>query len=514
MRRVLMALQNRGVKIEEVHHHWSVNLEGITAPLQIELQLDIIPAIIIEGQKRQFGFVSEDSENFFIFPQNSALQLSESRSFHATEIDRDVQMGGILPSSRPVKEHRVCRRVKQTWQADIEEKMRHFYMTLSEKDRRRYAAIEALKLGHGGIVYIAQVLGCNRKTTTRGVLEIAALTEESRYELRIRQAGGGRKRYEVSHPEIQSQFLDVLREHTAGNPMDERILWTNLSYRQIVERLRADYQTLVSHGVLQRLLRDNDYRRRKAQKRISFAQAPHRNEQFENIAKLKAQYRQDGNPVISMDSKKKEAIGNLYRDGHLYTQQEIQTYDHDFPSYAKGAFIPHAFYDELYNTGFINIGTSKDTGEFACASIRNWWYKEGKLRYPEATSILIECDGGGSNSSRHYLFKQDLQNLVNKIGIEIRIAHYPPYTSKYNPIEHRLFPHVTRACQGVIFKDIELVKQLMEKTQTKKGLKVVVDIIDQVFQTGRKVVDNFKENMTIQFDNYLSNWNYRAIPNG
>ena len=138
------------------------------------------------------------------------------------------------------------------------------------------------------------------------------------------------------------------------------------------------------------------------------------------------------------------------------------------------------------------------------------YYEWHDHRY--ATQILIVCDGGGSNSSRHYLFKEDLQRLVNEIGIPIRIAHYPPYCSKYNPIEHRLFPHVTRACQGVIFKSIDLVKQLMEKTKTKQGLKVTVDIIDKVYQTGRKVADGFKENMTLVFDQLLPNWNYTAFP--
>jgi hypothetical protein len=162
------------------------------------------------------------------------------------------------------------------------------------------------------------------------------------------------------------------------------------------------------------------------------------------------------------------------------------------------------------NTGYINLGNSKDTSEFACDSLRNWWYNQGQCDYPKATSILILC--GGSNNARHYLFKYDLQKLADEIGIEIRIAHYPPYTSKYNPIEHRLFPHVTRACQGVIFKSMALVKQLIERTRTRKGLAVTVQVIDKIYQTGRKVADDFKQNMPIVFDNYLSQWNYRAIP--
>lgn len=205
-------------------------------------------------------------------------------------------------------------------------------------------------------------------------------------------------------------------------------------------------------------------------------------------------------------------IGLLYRAGHLYTQQEIQVFDHDWPSLAEGVAIPHGLYDLNLNIGYVQIGTSHDTGEFACDSIRYWWEHYGSIQYPEANSILLLCDGGGSNSSRHYLFKQDLQELVNKLGIEIRIAHYPPYASKYNPIEHRLFPHLTRVCEGVIFETVEVVKDLMEKAKTKTGLKVFATVLDNAYKTGRKVTEGFKETMEIVFDDYLPQWNYTAKP--
>jgi len=243
-------------------------------------------------------------------------------------------------------------------------------------------------------------------------------------------------------------------------------------------------------------------------KRVEF-----RNEQFENIVRLRDVHIAQGNPVISMDTKKKEYLGNFYRAGHLYTTEELQVYDHDFNSQAEGIVIPHGIYDVQRNTGYIHLGTSHDTSEFACDCIRDWWYKQGHLDYPHATTILVLCDGGGSNSSRHYIFKQDLQALADELGIEIRIAHYPPYTSKYNPIEHRMFPHVTRACQGVVFKSIELVKELMEKTRTRQGLKVTVQIVDQVYQTGRRAAKDFKETMRIVFDEFLPKWNYTAVPN-
>lgn len=241
-------------------------------------------------------------------------------------------------------------------------------------------------------------------------------------------------------------------------------------------------------------------------------QVPQRNEQFENISRLVTEYQGSENPIISMDTKKKEQLGNFYREGRLYTLEELLVFDHDFKSYAEGTIIPHSLYDVKRNTGYIQIGTSHDTSEFACDSFRHWWYTHGRRNYPNATSILLLCDGGGSNSSKHYLFKSDLQELADEIGVEIRIAHYPPYCSKYNPIEHRLFPHVTRACQGVVFTSVELVKELIEKTHTSKGLSVFSHVIDRTYETGRKVASDFKETMKIVFDDFLPQWNYCAIP--
>ena len=196
----------------------------------------------------------------------------------------------------------------------------------------------------------------------------------------------------------------------------------------------------------------------------------------------------------------------------MYTTEEIQVFDHDWKSLAIGVAIPHGLYDLTLNVGYIQIGTSHDTSEFACDSIRYWWQHYGKVHYGSASSILLLCDGGGSNSSRQYLFKQDLQALVNELGIEIRIAHYPPYTSKYNPIEHRLFPHLTRVCQGVIFDSVEMVKDLMEKAKTNTGLRVFTTVLTQVYKTGRKVTLDFKRTMEILFDDYLPQWNYTAKP--
>ena len=293
--------------------------------------------------------------------------------------------------------------------------------------------------------------------------------------------------------------------------MRQEVRWTDLTYEQIADHL-AEAGTPVSVPVVKQLLRKHGYVKRKAQKSKAMSSQRDRNRQFENIARLKREYLQSGNPIVSMDTKKKELIGNFYRAGHLLTQGVIKTWDHDFSSFASGVIIPHGLYDVRHNDGHVNLGTSHDTGEFACDSIERWWEQKGRALYPRATSILLLCDGGGSNSSTQYLFKEDLQRLVDRLGIEIRVAHYPPYCSKYNPIEHRLFPHLTRACQGVIFESVGLVKGLMEKARTSTGLEVTVDILDKVYQTGRKYAAGFKEGMKIVFDEILPKWNYRAVP--
>lgn len=401
----------------------------------------------------------------------------------------------------------------QPYPSEIELAMKKYYATLSEKDRRRYAAIEALKLGHGGQGYIAQVLGCNEKTVSRGLDELAQLPAQPPDEPLLRKPGGGRKPYDETPPDIDRQFLEVLQEHTAGDPMDERVVWTDLTPQDIAGLLATHHQVQVSKSVVRKLLYQHKYRRRQAQKKQTFKSVAHRDEQFTKIAELKAEFQAASNPIISFDTKKKEYLGNFYRDGHLYTLEELRSYDHDFNSQADGVIIPHGIYDWQRNLGYLHLGTSQDTSEFACDCIRSWWYQHGQADYPQATAILGLCDGGGSNHSRHYIFKEDLQKLVDELGLEIRIAHYPPYCSKYNPIEHRLFPHVTRACQGVIFSSLALVKELMEKTRTSKGLKVVVEIMEKVYQTGRKATEDFKQNMRIIFDTVLPQWNYRALPN-
>jgi hypothetical protein len=237
-----------------------------------------------------------------------------------------------------------------------------------------------------------------------------------------------------------------------------------------------------------------------------------RNAQFEKIARLKKEYLGAGLPVISIDTKTKELLGDFYRDGRIETQGTIETNDHDFSSAGAGTVIPHGVYDVGRNRGFLHLNTSHDTSELACDSIAAWWEEHGRADYPRAKKILVLCDGGGSHSATRYVFKEEFQKLADRLGLEIRVAHYPPYCSKYNPIEHRLFPHVTRACRGVIFRTLETARYYMAKASTRTGLTVTVKILQKVYETGRKCAEGFKESMKIAFDSVLPKWNYQAIP--
>lgn len=293
--------------------------------------------------------------------------------------------------------------------------------------------------------------------------------------------------------------------------MREAVKWTNLSRREIARQLKA-LGTPVCKEVVSQLLREAGYRRRKPHKNRTMGEHADRNAQFDNIAQLKKQYLEAGKPVISMDTKKKELLGNFYRDGVTDALEPTIVNDHDFASSSNGKVIPHGIYDVGRNEAALHLNLSHDTSELACESLGLWWNEQGSLHYPGKDELLILCDGGGSNSASHYIFKEDLQALANRLNLSIRIAHYPPYCSKYNPIEHRLFPHVTRACKGVPLETIETAKHSMEKTKTATGLSVVVRIIDKVCETGRKYADEFKETMTIRFDEHLPKWNYTAIP--
>lgn len=312
-------------------------------------------------------------------------------------------------------------------------------------------------------------------------------------------------------PGLDEAFLDIVDPYTAGDPDEDTVLWTNLSRPQIAqELLRRGFR--VSVMVVAQLLKCHRLGRRKAIKTLSLTQHACRDQQFQIITRYRQQFRETGDPIISMDTKHKEFLGLLFRDGRIYTQKAHKALDHDFPNSALGVLYPHGLYDVQRNRGHLNLGLSHDTSRFACDSLAYWWESQGRLWYPSSRRMLLLCDGGGSNASHRYVFKYHLERLVDRIGIEIRVCHYPPGCSKHNPIEHKFFPHVTRACQGLLLTSVEVTCRAMAKTSTRKGLKTTVHILDGDYPLKEGYPDDYKETMKIRFDENLPTWNYRAIP--
>jgi hypothetical protein len=314
-----------------------------------------------------------------------------------------------------------------------------------------------------------------------------------------------------SEPRLEANLRSVLEVRTAGDPDEPDVLWTDLSPMQIAQAV-SDMGTPVSPPVVQDWMEEQGLALHKIQKVLPGGHSPDRDAQFQRLAELKGEYTAAGNPVFSMDTKAKEHLGQLFRAGRVWTQKAFEALDHDFPSWATGVIIPHGIYDIARNRGHLNIGLSHDTSLFACDSFRWYWNRIGQRCYPDATSILLLCDGGGSNSATQYLFKQDLQDLVNDMGIGIRVAHYPSYCSKFNPIERRFFPHVTRACKGMLFDTLDTAVRLMRKASTTTGLQTTVNVIRRGYDIGRKVADQLKVTKNLLFDDLLPKWNYVAVP--
>jgi hypothetical protein len=305
----------------------------------------------------------------------------------------------------------------------------------------------------------------------------------------------------------------LTESRTAGDPDDSTIVFTDLTPTRLEQELEH-LGTPVGADAIRRWLDDQQLRLRKIAKVKAGGRSPDRDAQFKNIAQLIEQYQQAGNPVFSIDTKAKEFQGQLFRQGRVRCSHAFQAFDHDFPSWAEGVIIPHGIYDVVRNRGHLNIGLSHDTTRFACDSFQWYWNRIGRQAYPDATSILLLADCGGSNSAAKYLFKHDLQQVVTALGIDIRVAHYPSYCSKYNPIERRFFPHVTRACTGMLFDTLARVVELMRKATTSTGLRTTVNVIKRIYETGRAASAAMKAVIreTVAFDPLLPKWNYTLVP--
>jgi len=280
------------------------------------------------------------------------------------------------------------------------------------------------------------------------------------------------KKKEISAPEIVEGLKLFINQHKAGSPTNSDVFWIHLKPREIAFQFEAQSGNKVSHGFVKRILLSEGFKYRKMSKTLATGTCKYRNEQFEIIFKLVAIMSIDS-PVISIDCKKKERLGNLYRAGKAYCTAPLEVYDHDYHYLAQGVVIPHGIYDLHRNEGYISIGNSHETASFIADNLLWWWENYGIHNYPDTKCILVLCDSGGGNSYRHHAFKKHIQLLAEKIGIDFIICHYPPYASKWNPIEHRLFCHAHRAIQGAVFSDYNIVKELFSKTTTDDGLKVL-----------------------------------------
>jgi hypothetical protein len=300
---------------------------------------------------------------------------------------------------------------------------------------------------------------------------------------------------------------------TAGDPDDEQIVFTDLTPSRLEQELDG-MGTPASDDIIRQWMDDQQLRLRKICKVLSGGESADRDAQFQNISQLIEQCEATGNPYFSVDTKAKEFQGQLFRKGRVRCSQAFKAFDHDFPSWADGVIIPHGIFDPVRNCGHINIGLSHDTTQFACDSLKWYWNRIGRQCYPDADSILLLLDCGGSNAANKYIFKHDLQAVVNSIGIEIRVAHYPSYCSKYNLIERRFFPHVSRACTGMLFDTLETTVDLMRKASTSTGLRTTVNVIKRIYETGRNATDKMKEYIrsTVRFETFLPKWNYTLTP--
>ena len=298
-----------------------------------------------------------------------------------------------------------------------------------------------------------------------------------------------------------------------GDPDDEEIVFTDRTPVQLEEQMQA-FQTPVSDDTIREWLKQQKIRLRKIQKTRAGGSTPDRDAQFQIIADQIGAYQTAGNPVFSVDTKAKEFLGQLFRKGRSWCSQAPVAFDHDFPSWAEGVLIPHGIYDLTRNRGHINLGLSHDTSEFACESLRWYWNRIGRQCYPNAESILLLFDCGGSNAASKFIVKYDLQQLADSIGLPIRVAHYPSYCSKYNPIERRLFPHISRSCSGHLFDTLERAVQLMRNATTKTGLRTTVNVIRKVYETGRNATREMKQFLAdaVQYESLLPKWNYTLAP--
>ena len=329
---------------------------------------------------------------------------------------------------------------------------------------------------------------------------------------RIRSIGGGRSKITSYDDQLLSDLDEILLETTAGDPMSF-IIWTGQSVRKITERLNQKGHE-VGYVTIHTLLKQKGYSLQSNKKSLSKAENPDRDRQFKLINRKVSKFIREGCPVISVDTKKKENVGNFKNQGRSWRQKGIPIFveDHDFASRGIGKAIPYGAYDVDKNEGFVNVGTSHDTAEFAVNSILMWWIEFGQTKYKDSPRILICADGGGSNGSTNRLWKYSLQKFSNQTGFEVHVCHYPPGTSKWNKIEHRMFSHISMQWKGQPLRTYETIIQLIGSTTTKSGLKIKATLDKKDYEAGKKISDEDFKKINLFKNKVLPKWNYSITP--
>jgi transposase len=383
--------------------------------------------------------------------------------------------------------------------------------TLNEAQARWYVAKEALALGRGGLKAMHELTRMSRPTILKGIRDLRQkrLLGEDR---RLRRRGGGRKALEASDPPLKRALEKIMEETTAGDPMSP-LRWTSKSTYRIAEELTQQGHA-VSQRTVHRKLSELGYSLQGNAKNKERNVPANRDEQFRAINARIRNFIHQGNPVLSIDTKKKERVGNFKNPGRTWLPKgeprEVNT--HDFPSLAVGTAIPYGAYDVHRNQGFVNVGMTHDTAEFAVESLRQWWMAVGQRYYPKASQWLLCADSGGSNGSRSRAWKYYLQQLSDQLDIGMGVCHYPPGTSKWNKVEHRLFSFISLNWKGEPLVSYETVVNLIGSTQTKKGLRVKAKLDKKQYDTGKKISDDEMDQLNIKYDKVNPQWNYTIYP--
>jgi hypothetical protein len=392
---------------------------------------------------------------------------------------------------------------------ELKRKFVQLWPHLNERTKRIVAAEEALRLGYGGISLVSRACGLSRVTITKAMGELGAGPLAAG---RVRRSGAGRRKLVVRDPDLPHALEALVEPLTRGDP-DSPLRWTCKSTRVLATELSLQNHPL-SHEKVAQLLRDMDYSLQGNRKTEEGNDHPDRDEQFRYINEQVRRALVAGRPVISVDTKKKELIGNFQNRGRQWCKKKSppEVNGHDFPDPSLPRAYPYGIYDLARNTGFVNVGTDHDTGAFAVASIRGWWRVEGKRLYPNARRLLITADGGGSNGYRLRLWKVSLQKLANATGLSILVCHLPPGTSKWNKVEHRLFSFISSNWRGEPLRDYETVVRLIAGTTTAKGLTVTCRLDRRMYPVGRKVTNEEFDRVNLRPRAFHGEWNYLIRP--